>query len=75
MVKECIIYGNKILKKIFHKQSISQDGLQSQCKSCWKKYYIENQQKIEKSYLQKRDRSIDNQNLYDKQNRAKIRIY
>ena len=48
------------------------DGFNPQCKFCTKKYYVDNRERKKEYYLENRDRIINNQKLYDKQNRDKI---
>ena len=64
LVKKCYRCKNILLKSNFHKNKNRKDGLQSQCKLCAQKYYIDN-----------RDWLIDRQNFYDKQNRDRKKEY
>ena len=59
--KNCLKSGNILLKSNFHKNKIMKDGLQPRCISCCKEFYLEN-----------RARLINNQKIYDEQNRNKI---
>ena len=61
LVKKCCRCKYILLKSNFYKNKNMNDGLQPRCISCSKEYYLEN-----------RDRLINNQKLYDKQNRNKI---
>ena len=64
LVKKCCGCKNILTKSNFHKNKNRKDGLQSQCKLCRQKYYIDN-----------RERLIDRQNFYDKQNRDRKKEY
>ena len=61
LVKNCSECWIILLKINFHKDKNKNDGLKPNCIFCRKKYYLEN-----------RDRKINNQKLYNKQNLAKI---
>ena len=64
LVKKCSKCGIISLKSNFHNNKNMKDGLQSQCKLCTKKYYIDNH-----------DRLFNKQNFYDKQNRDRKKEY
>ena len=65
LVKKCRVCKNISLKSNFYKNTKSKDGLQSQCKFCVndynKNYYVDN-----------KDRLLNKQKLYVKQNRNQI---
>ena len=63
------------MKSIFHKSKLTKSGVRSECITCRRKYYIENQEKSKKCYSENRDRINNNQKLYKKQNRTKINLY
>ena len=64
LVKKCLKCGNISLKSNFHKNKNTNDGFQPYCKSCIKKYYLEN-----------RDRLLDKHKCYNKENRGRIKEY
>ena len=53
-----------MIKSNFHKNKNRKDGLQSECKLCRQKYYIDNHERL-----------IDRRNFYDKQNRDRKKEY
>ena len=61
LVKKCSKCGIISLKSNFFKDKSKNDGLKAICIFCSKKYYLEN-----------RNRTVNNQKLYNKQNRDKI---
>ena len=64
LVKTCLKCRNISLKSNFHKNKNMSDGLQPHCKSCIKKYYLEN-----------RDRLLNKHKCYNKENRDQIKEY
>ena len=63
-VKKCSKCAIISLKSNFHKNKSMKDGFQQYCKSCIKKYYLEN-----------RDRLLDKHKCYNKENRDRIKEY
>ena len=61
LVKKCSKCGIISLKSDFYKDKSKNDGLKAICICCSKKYYLED-----------RNRIVNNQKLYNKQNRDKI---
>ena len=61
LVKRCSKCGIISSKSIFHKDKFKSDGLKVICIICRKKHFLEN-----------RNRVVNNQKLYNKQNRVKI---
>ena len=61
IIKNSCRRKNILLNTNFHKNKNMSGELQSQCHFCTKKYYIE-----------KQDRLLNKQKMYDKQNRDKI---
>ena len=61
LVNRCSKCGIISLKSNFHKDKFKYDGLKAICIICGKKYFLEN-----------RNRVVNNQKLYNKQNRDKI---
>ena len=51
LVKKCRVCKNILLKSIFHKNTKSKDGLQSQCKFCVNDY--------NKNYYKNRDSELE----------------
>ena len=64
LVKKCSKCGIISLKSNFHKNKNMNDGFQPYCKSCIKKYYLEN-----------RDRLRNKHKCYNKENRDRIKEY
>ena len=64
LVKKCSKCGIISLKSNFHENKNMKDGLQSQCKLCTRKYYIDNHNRI-----------INKQYFYEKQNRDRKKEY
>ena len=62
LVKKCSRCGIISLKSNFHKNKNMNDGFQPYCKSCKKKYYLEN-------------RLLDKHKCYNKENRDRIKEY
>ena len=52
------------LKSNFHKNILTKSGVRSECITCRRKYYNENQEKSKKYYSENRDRINNNQKLY-----------
>ena len=75
LVKKCSKCGIVSLKSNFHKNKLTKSGLRSECITCRRKHYNENQEKNKKYYLENRNRIVNNQKLYNKQNRTKINLY
>jgi len=63
----------------FGKNKTRPDGLQSQCKQCRSKYYIENREKIlegmSRNYYKNRAKKLEYARQYVQQNRAKVTQY
>ena len=64
LVKKCSKCAIISLKSIFHKNINMNDGFQPYCKSCKKKCYLEN-----------RDRLLDKHKYYNKEDRDRIKEY
>ena len=75
LIKKCSKCGIISLKSNFHKSKLTKNGVRSECITCRRKFYIENQEKSKKYYSENRDRINNNQKLYKKQNRTKINLY
>ena len=63
LVKKCRVCKNISLKSNFNKKT-KRDGYKSECRSCCKKYYINN-----------RDRVLNIMKSYNKGNRTKTNTY
>ena len=74
-LKKCSKCGIISSKSNFHKNKLTKSGVRSDCITCRRKYYNENQEKSKKYYSENRDRINNNQRLYNKQNRTKINLY
>ena len=64
LVEKCRVRKNNSLKSNFNKNRTKKDVYRSECRSCCKKSYYEN-----------RDRLLNNVKIYNKENREKITIY
>ena len=68
LVKKCRVCKNVSLKSNFYKNKTKKDGYASECISCRKQYYNEKREKTKKYYVENRERLINKQKLYEKQN-------
>ena len=75
LVKKCSKCGIISSKSNFHKNKLTKSGVPSECITCRRKYYNENQEKSKNYYSENLDRINNNQKLYNKQNRTKINLY
>ena len=64
LVKKCLKCGNISLKSNFHKDKNRENDFQLHCICCRTQYYNEN-----------RDRLLNKQNFYDKENCDKVKEY
>ena len=78
-VKKCRVCKNISSKSKFYKSKTKRDGLNSECISCCKEYYMNNSvkliQKQKDYYLENQDRINNNRKIYNKENRVKINFY
>ena len=65
LIKKCRVCKNFLLKSNFSKNTKSKDEVQSQCKFCLNEYN-------KNYYVANRDRLLNKQKLYNKENRDKI---
>ena len=75
LIKKCSKCGIISSKSNFQKNKLTKSGVRSECITCRRKFYNENQEKIKKYYSENRDRISNNQKLYNKENRRKINLY
>ena len=64
IVKKCRVCKNISLKTIFNKNKTKMDGYRSECRSCCKEYYYNNE-----------DQLLSNMKNDNKQYREKINLY
>ena len=64
LFKKCSKCGIVKLKSNFHKTLKSRDGLDNQCRLCWKHYYVDN-----------KNRLLNKQKFYNKEDRDRIKEY
>ena len=71
LVKKCSKCGIISLKSNFQKKSISKNGLDNQCRLCWKQNYLDNRESKRQYCLNNRDRL----KKYCLQNQDRIKEY
>ena len=55
-IKRCSKFGIISLKPNFHKNKNLSDGLHPRCRTCWKRYSLDNRDRKKYYYLNNRDR-------------------